>query len=81
MADRPTAYSEFAELLNDLPIVVRAARRMYRLSQRELAQRTGISYSTVSRIESGGEFSSVSLLALLTWLAAAGRAKGAADHG
>lgn len=62
------SFGELANVLDDLPVIVLNARRGRRVSQREAAAEIGVSYSTISRIETGGEFSSTSLRALLLWL-------------
>jgi transcriptional regulator with XRE-family HTH domain len=49
----------------DVPATVRAARRMRRLSQRELAEYAGVPRSTVDRIESGTSDPRVGTLANL----------------
>ncbi len=68
MAERLSTYAEMAGMLDELPIIVKAARRGQRLSERELARRIGLSPMTLSRVEQGREFSSVSLRAILLWL-------------
>lgn len=62
------SFGELAKVLDDLPVIVLNARRLRRMSQREAAAEIGVSYSTISRIETGGECSSVSLRAVLLWL-------------
>jgi transcriptional regulator with XRE-family HTH domain len=63
-----TSFGEFAQMLDELPAALRTARRMRGLSLRAVSREVGLSFSTVTRIESGEEFSSVSLRAILTWL-------------
>lgn len=64
-------FADLVKVLDDLPVIALNARRARRLSQRAAATEIGVSFSTISRIETGGEFSSTSLRALLLWLDAA----------
>lgn len=61
-------FAELVQVLDDLPVIALNARRSRRLSQRAAATEIGVSFSTISRIETGGECSSVSLRAVLLWL-------------
>jgi ribosome-binding protein aMBF1 (putative translation factor) len=63
-----STFGELVQVLDDLPVIVLNARRSRRLSQRGMATETGLSFSTICRIEQGGECSSISLRALLAWL-------------
>jgi len=63
-----TSFGEMVQVLDELPIIVRNARRAKGMSQRQLAATLKLSPSTLSRIEDGREFSSVSLVAVLVWL-------------
>ena len=65
---KPTSFEEMIGVLDDMPIILLNARRARGMSQREAAGIIGLSFSTLSRMESGGEFSSVSLKAVLAWL-------------
>lgn len=65
---QPTTFTEFVEVLDQLPVILLNARRARRASQRAMASEAGLSFSTVSRIEAGEEHSSVSLRAVLLWL-------------
>ncbi len=75
--EQPTSYGELAEVVEQLPVIVRSARRIWCLSQRAAAAEAGVSFTTISRVEAGGDMSSVTLCALLRWL----DGKGAADGG
>ncbi len=67
---KPTTFTEIVAVIDTMPVILLNARRARALSQREAAAQIGVSFSTVSRMETGGEFSSVSLRAVLTWLEA-----------
>lgn len=66
--DQLTTFGEMVQVLDDLAIIVRNARRTRRLSLRGLALALEMSASTICRIEEGREFSSTSLRAVLAWL-------------
>lgn len=69
MSDAPTPYGEFADVIVNLGLIVREARRARGLSQRAAAtQMGGQSYSTISRVENGAACDSTSLLLILRWL-------------
>lgn len=62
-------YKEIADAIDELPIIVKSARRMCRLSVRAAAVEAGISFATFSRVEAGGhEFDTSTLKAILRWL-------------
>lgn len=63
-----TSFGEMAQVIDDLGIIVRNARRAQRLSIRDLCAKIGVSPSTICRIENGRDYSSVSLRAVLLWL-------------
>lgn len=63
-----TPYSELADLLGHLPLLLREARRQRRLSVRAAATQLGMSFSTVSRIESGDDCVLSNAVAVLRWL-------------
>lgn len=63
-----TTYGELAEMLAQLPVIVRSTRRSRRLSIRESGRAIGVSFSTVSRVENGELPDSRSLLLILRWL-------------
>lgn len=75
MNDGPdlTTYAELAELLEQLPMIVREARRAQRVTLRVVADETGLSPSTLSRLDRGnGEISLGGAIAILRWLDQAG---------
>lgn len=72
MTDQPTPFAEFAEVLDQLPVILLNARRARRMSLRQVAAETGLSFSTITRVENGEEHSSVSLRAILQWLDSGG---------
>lgn len=63
-----STYADFAEAIVQLPVVLRAARRMRGLSLRAAAKEIGISFSTVDRVESGKEIDTGTLVAVMRWL-------------
>jgi len=63
-----TTFAEMVDVLDSMPVILLNARRARGLSMRDVAQRLGLSLSTVSRVEAGAEFSSTSLKAILLWL-------------
>lgn len=65
-----SSYSELAQVVKDLPVLVRSQRRARRMSFRQVAAVTGLSFSTIARVEQGEEVSSGTLTALLFWLGA-----------
>jgi transcriptional regulator with XRE-family HTH domain len=67
---KPTTFAEMVGVVESMPVILLNFRRARGLSQRDAAEQLGLSFSTVSRIESGAEFSSVSLKAVLIWLEA-----------
>ena len=66
--DHPTTYAELAAVITNLPMLVRERRRQERLSQRRAAERIGISFATVSRLETGVPSDGTTLAAVLRWL-------------
>ena len=67
-SQRPTSFAEFADILDSMPVILLNVRRARGVSQREAATQAGMSFSTISRMESGEEFTSTSLRAILVWL-------------
>ncbi len=63
-----SSYADLAQTIEDMPVIVRSARRMRRLSLRATAAETGLSFMTIQRVESGHDFDSGTLVALLRWL-------------
>lgn len=68
MAEELTPYTELAEVLNALPLLLREARRARGLSQRATADQLGFNFSTVSRIEAGRDCVLSHASAVLRWL-------------
>lgn len=63
-----TSYRELATLLENLPMLLREARRSRQLSGRAAGAEIGISVSTISRVENGAECSLTNAVAVLRWL-------------
>lgn len=70
---KPTSFAELAQALDDLPVILRAARRMRGLSLRAAAAEIGVATSTMNRIEDGHQYHTDGLRAVLRWLDDAGR--------
>lgn len=68
-----SSYGELAGVLQALPIVLREQRRIHRLSLRAAAVEIGVSFSTVSRFETGEVVMSDVVQAVLRWLARGAR--------
>lgn len=66
--DRPTPYAELAEVIGNLPLLLREARRARGLSQRAAAREMGISFATVSRFERGDDGMVSNAVAIMRWL-------------
>ena len=65
----PTSYSELADLLDSIPMLVREARRQRRISAREAARQIGFSFATLDRIEhEKGDLVVGNLTRVLRWL-------------
>lgn len=64
----PTSYGELAAILRSLRMLVCEKRRQLQITQREVARRVGLSYSTVSRFESGMDVSLANAVRLVEWL-------------
>lgn len=67
-AERPTPYTELADVIAALPLLVREARRARGLSLRSAAAEIGIGFATVTRIEQGEDCVLSSAVAVLRWL-------------
>jgi DNA-binding XRE family transcriptional regulator len=64
-----TSYDELAQLLDQLPFLVRETRRRRGLTQRAAADEIGCGFSTISRLEAGGaDCSLTNAIALLRWI-------------
>ncbi len=57
-----------ADFLDDLPSLLRAARKIHGASLRQVARETGVSFSTVSRAEAGEDLALSTACALLRWI-------------
>jgi DNA-binding XRE family transcriptional regulator len=68
MSGRPTPYSEVADLLSRLGLILREARRARGLSQRAAAAELHLSYSTISRIENGEDCDLSNAVTVIRWL-------------
>lgn len=68
MNDQPTPYTELADVLDGLPLLVREARRARGLSLRAAADQIGIGFATVSRIEGGNDCALSNAVAVVRWL-------------
>ncbi|MFF5212796.1 multiprotein-bridging factor 1 family protein [Streptosporangium sp. NPDC000396] len=68
MTDEPTSYTELAEVLTALPLLMREARRARHLSQKQAAEQIGVAIATIRRIESGEGLHVGSALAVLRWM-------------
>lgn len=66
--DAQSTYSELAELIALLPVLVREHRRRNRLSMREAARQIGCAPSTISRLDAGFDVSSHHVTVILHWL-------------
>jgi predicted transcriptional regulator len=62
------SYTELADLLDDLPVIVREARRARRLSLRATSAQSSVPHSTLYRVERGEDCSLSNVVAILRWL-------------
>lgn len=65
---RALRYTEAADLLAGLPGALKDVRQREGLSLREVAAVSGVSFSTICRVERGEGHSAASALALMRWL-------------
>jgi ribosome-binding protein aMBF1 (putative translation factor) len=63
-----TTYAELADVLRNLPLLLREARRARGLSQREAARQLGVSMLTVARAERGENLVMSTSTRVLAWL-------------
>lgn len=63
-----TTYSELAEVLDQLPGLVRAERRRRSASRSQVAREIGVSNTLVARFEAGQGVTLYNALLLLRWL-------------
>ncbi|MHB1098910.1 MAG: helix-turn-helix domain-containing protein [Burkholderiales bacterium] len=61
-------YEDVIAVLIDLPVLVRHERRVRGLSLRDVADQSGVTFSTVSRVENGSGCHLRNAIALLTWI-------------
>jgi ribosome-binding protein aMBF1 (putative translation factor) len=73
------SYVDIAELLEDLPYLVREARRSRGLVQSAAAEQLGINIHLLKRIEHGQDVAVSTALKVLTWLNTAPAASGATE--
>lgn len=66
--ERPTPYVELAQVIANLPLLLREARRARGLSLRKAAVELDMSQSTVMRIEEGRDCALSNAVAVLRWL-------------
>ena len=64
----PADYGELAQVLLNLPLLVREKRRRLGLSQRAVGRGSRVSFATVSRCEAGHDMKLSSVLELLEWI-------------
>jgi transcriptional regulator with XRE-family HTH domain len=70
------SYVEVADLLEQLPLLVRGARRAQRITLKVVSDETGLAQSTLSRLERGSEVSLGNAIILLRWLDQGSRLEG-----
>jgi len=68
MASRQKGFLELVEIIDQMPATLRMVRRMRGMSLREVADKSGVPLNVLSRLERGGNPSTVNLRALLIWL-------------
>lgn len=68
-SDAPTSYVEMADVVDNLGLIVREARRARRLSLRAAAVQIGVGFTSLSRIESEiNGCNTDTLIQVLHWL-------------
>lgn len=68
VSDQLTPYAELADVIANLPLLLREARRARGLSMRAAANQLGMSLATVSRMEAGNDCALSNAVAVLRWL-------------
>lgn len=68
MNQKPTPYAELADIIGNLPLLLREARRARGLALRAAADELGMSFNTVTRIEQGTDCVLSNAVAVLRWL-------------
>ncbi len=66
--EKPPSYTELAQILANLPLVLREQRRARGLSLRAAAIDIGCAFSTITRIEKGEDCVASNLIAVMRWL-------------
>lgn len=65
---KPTSYAELADVLTNLPLLLRETRRRRGLSLRAAARELEMSFSTVSRFENGEDIVLSNAVDILRWV-------------
>jgi hypothetical protein len=68
MADTLTSYAELADILDNLPFLVREGRRSRGLNLRDAGKQSGVGFNTLSRVERGMDCMVPNAIAILRWL-------------
>lgn len=68
MSRKQAPYREVAQVLRDLPTIVRESRRARSVTTRTLGSLTGLAPSTITRIEHGEPVALASAVAVIDWL-------------
>lgn len=63
-----TSYGELADILENLPFLVREGRRFRGLNLRDAGEQSGVGFNTLSRVERGMSCSVPNAIAILRWL-------------
>jgi ribosome-binding protein aMBF1 (putative translation factor) len=66
---KPAGYAEVIMVLDDLPVIVREARRRKGLSLRAAQAESGVDQATILNAERGGNLTMANVRALLAWAA------------
>jgi transcriptional regulator with XRE-family HTH domain len=64
----PVTYTELADVLDAVPLLLQQERQTRRLGLREAADEIGVSLATVYRVESGSGYHADTAAAILRWL-------------
>jgi transcriptional regulator with XRE-family HTH domain len=68
VSGHPTPYRELGDVISNLPLLLREARRARGLSLRGAARELGMSFATVTRMEKGEDCALSNAVAVLRWL-------------
>ncbi|CAB4184773.1 HTH_XRE domain containing protein [uncultured Caudovirales phage] len=63
-----TTYTEIADILENLPLLVREHRRSRGLSLRQASAQSGVDFSTLTRLEQCANTGLVSVVLVLRWM-------------